>query len=77
MAIHKCDDGSYVISSRDWGWLPGAYATKFAAHNAFRLPIETLEKLQNSVNDVSAGVGGLITEEMVLEKLREHAALAE
>jgi hypothetical protein len=60
MAIHKTDDGVFVIASGG-SWLPGAYEDKRTARFAFRLPNETLSRLQRAANARAGGYGGVVT----------------
>lgn len=60
MAIHKTSDGVFVIASGGL-WLPGAYEDERTARFAFRLPNETLSRLQRDANERAIGKGGVIT----------------
>jgi hypothetical protein len=56
------DAGEFVIS--DCGtWLPGVYATRRAAEQAFDLPVEVLDAMQVAANAKGSVDGGAITEE--------------
>ena len=60
MALHRNDDSSYCISSRQV-WLPGCYEDERAARRAFRYKDESLQQLQDAANIRSGGCGGVIT----------------
>ena len=47
--IYQVDRGSWVISSGG-SWLPGSFATKGAAHVAFRLTDSQLAQLNKKIN---------------------------
>lgn len=53
-------DGAFTISSGST-WVPGVFATRGAAHYAFRFTDETLTMLQKQANDRAGGKGGVIT----------------
>lgn len=74
MALHQQPDGCFVISSSGV-WLPGAYEDSRAARFAFRLPDESLQRLQDEANIRAGGVGGVITWSDVakeLERIRKR-----
>lgn len=58
--IHKNDDGTFVISSRNV-WLPGCYDCANTARRAFRHPDDVLKRLQDAANARTGGAGGVIT----------------
>jgi hypothetical protein len=60
MAIHKTDNGTFVISSHHC-WLPGIFEDERSARWAFRFPDEVLERLQREANVRAGGKGGVIT----------------
>lgn len=63
--IYEARNGTFTISSRRV-WLPGVYESRRAARYAFRLPDQTLQRLQDEANAWAGGTGGVITFERLL-----------
>ncbi len=55
MAIHKLENGTFVISANDI-WLPGTYADERAARFAFKLTDEQKAELRDRAIKESDGV---------------------
>lgn len=57
--VHRVDD-RFVISA-DGSWLPGSFESEEAARQAFRLPGDILQRLQNEANTKMGGSSGVLT----------------
>lgn len=60
MAVHRLNDGSYVISAYDQP-RPGRYDSRLSAKLAFRVSDKTLERLQDEANEMAGRKDGVIS----------------